>query len=154
MSGNAIGVSGKPEGHEMNVEEVYRFMNQQSLAVLATAGENGQPEAALMGFAVTPELEIIFDTVNSSRKYPNLKKNPRVAWVIGCITEVTVQYEGIAEELVGDDLAKYKKTYFAKFTDGPVRQNWPGITYFVVRPKWVRYCDYNPEVRRIEEKEF
>ncbi|HYA62395.1 MAG TPA: pyridoxamine 5'-phosphate oxidase family protein [Candidatus Sulfotelmatobacter sp.] len=135
----------------MNVDEVFQFMNCERLAVLATAGENGQPEAALMGFAVTPELEIIFDTVRSSRKYPNLKKNPRVAWVIGCTTEVTVQYEGIAEELEGEELARYKKPYFAKFPDGPERQNWPGITYFVVRPKWVRYCDYNPATRRIEE---
>jgi len=136
----------------MNVSEVFEFMNRESLAVLATVGENGQPEAALMGFAVTPELEIIFDTVKSSRKYPNLKKNPRVAWVVGCTTEVTVQYEGIAEELEGGELAKYQKTYFAKFPDGPARQSWPGITYFVVRPKWVRYCDYNPGTRRIEEK--
>ena len=135
----------------MNVDEVFQFMNSEHLAVLATTGENGQPEAALMGFAVTPELEIIFDTVRSSRKYPNLKKNPRVAWVIGCTTEVTVQYEGIAEELEGEELARYKKPYFAKFPDGPERQNWPGITYFVVRRKWVRYCDYNRATRRIEE---
>jgi general stress protein 26 len=139
---------------QMNVEEVFHFMNGESLAVLATASEDGRPEAALMGFAVTPDLEIIFDTVKSSRKYPNLKKNPVVAWVIGCTTEVTVQYEGLAEELRGEELAKYKKTYFAKFTDGPARESWPGITYFVVRPKWVRYCDYDPKKRRIEEKEF
>lgn len=138
----------------MNVDEVYEFMKRESLAVLATVSEFGQPEAALMGFAVTPELEIIFDTVRSSRKYPNLKQNPRVAWVIGCTTEVTVQYEGIAEELQGEELAKYQKTYFAKFTDGPARMSWPGITYFVVRPKWVRYCDYNPGTRRIEERKF
>ena len=69
-------------------------------------------------------------------------------------TEITVQYEGIAEELEGIELAKYKKIYFAEFTDGPVRESWPGITYFVVRPKWVRYCDYNPAKRRIEEKTF
>jgi len=138
----------------MNVEEVFEFMNRESLAVLATVGENGHPEAALMGFAVTPELEIIFDTVKSSRKYPNLKKNARVAWVIGCTTEVTVQYEGIAEELEGEELANYQKTYFAKFADGRARLSWPGITYFVVRPKWVRYCDYNPGTRRIEEKRF
>lgn len=138
----------------MNVDEVFQFMNHESLAVLATVGENEQPEAALMGFAVTPALEIIFDTVKSSRKYPNLKKNPRVAWVIGCTTEVTVQYEGIAEELGGDELVKYKRPYFAKFPEGPARESWPGITYFVVRPKWVRYCDYNPGTRRIEEKTF
>ena len=138
----------------MNVEEVFQFMNGESLAVLASATENGQPEAALMRFAVTPGLEIIFDTVKSSRKYPNLKKNPRVAWVIGCTTEVTVQYEGLAQELEGKELAKYQKTYFAKFTDGPARLTWPAITYFVVHPKWVRYCDYNPGTRRIEEKKF
>lgn len=46
----------------MDVEEVFQFLNRESLAVLATVGDNGQPQAALMGFAVTRELEIIFDT--------------------------------------------------------------------------------------------
>ena len=138
----------------MNLNEAYEFMKKESLAVLATASEDGHPEAALMGFAVTAQLEIIFDTVKSSRKYPNLKRNPRVAWVVGCTTEITVQYEGMAEELEGEELAKYKKIYFAKFPDGPARESWPGITYFVVRPEWVRYCDYDPKKRRIEEREF
>ena len=138
----------------MDIEEVYRFMSGERFAVLSTLGPDEQPEAALVGFAVTPELELIFDTVKESRKYPNLKKNPRMAWVIGCTTEVSVQYEGVAEELEGGDLAKYKKTYFAKFLDGPARESWPGITYFVVRPKWVRFCDYNPPTRRIEEMRF
>jgi uncharacterized pyridoxamine 5'-phosphate oxidase family protein len=137
----------------MNVEEVYRFMKQERLGVLATSSADGQPEAALMGFAVTPELEIVFDTLRTSRKYPHMKANPRVAWVVGCTTEVTVQYEGVADELEGEELTKYQKIYFAKFTDGQQRLSWPGITYFVVRPKWVRYCDYNPEKRRIEEKQ-
>ena len=138
----------------MNVQEVFAFLEKEQLGVLSTARKDGRPEAALMGFAATPELEIIFDTVKSSRKYPILKENPRVAWVIGCTTEITVQYEGLAEELVGEELEKYKKIYFQKFTDGPARESWPGITYFVVRPKWVRYCDYNPAARRIEEREF
>jgi uncharacterized pyridoxamine 5'-phosphate oxidase family protein len=138
----------------MNLREVYRFMDGERLGVLTTATNSGRPQAALMGFAVTPELEIIFDTVRSSRKYPNLKENPRCAWVVGCTTEVSVQYEGEAEELEGATLAKYKPIYFRKFTDGPVRENWAGMTYFVVRPKWVRYCDYNPGTRRIEEQQF
>ena len=129
-------------------------MESERLGVLSTARPDGRPEAALMGFAATPELEIIFDTVKSSRKYPILKENPRVAWVIGCATEITVQYEGEAEELEDEELAKYKKIYFRKFTDGPARESWPGITYFVTRPKWVRYCDYSPAARRIEEQEF
>ena len=136
------------------MNEVFRFLNGEKFGVLATVAEDGRPEAALMGVAPTPELELIFDTVKSSRKYPNIKRDPRVAFVIGCSTEVTVQFEGIAEELVGQSLAKYKEIYFAKFTDGPARGNWPGLTYFVVRPKWIRYCDYNPPTRRIEEQKF
>lgn len=138
----------------MNLQEVFQFMDNEKLGVLTTATNSGQPESALMGFAVTPELEIIFDTVRSSRKYPNLKANPRVAWVVGCTTEVTVQYEGEAEELEGAALAKYKPIYFQKFPDGRARENWAGMTYFVVRPKWVRYCDYNPGSRRIDEHRF
>jgi general stress protein 26 len=129
-------------------------MNSERLGVLTTATISGQPQAALMGFAITAELEIIFDTVRSSRKYPNLKSNARVAWVVGCTTEVTVQYEGEAEELEGEALAKYKSIYFQKFPDGPTRENWAGMTYFVVRPKWVRYCDYSPASRQIEEQRF
>lgn len=136
----------------MNKEEVYRFMDAERLAVLATVSEGGQPEAALMGMAVTPELEIVFDTLRSSRKYPNLKRNPRVAWVIGCLSEISVQYEGVAEELAGEALTHYQQTYFARFPNGPERQSWPGITYFVVRPSWIRYCDYRQRPPRIEEQ--
>jgi uncharacterized pyridoxamine 5'-phosphate oxidase family protein len=138
----------------MNVKEVYEFMIKERLAVLSTVTDSGQPQAALMGMAVRPPLKIIFDTVKSSRKYPNLKKNPRVAWVLGCTTEVSVQYEGLADELAGEELSKYKKIYFAAFPDGPVRKSWLGSTYFVVRPTWVRYCDYNPDSRRIEAQKF
>jgi uncharacterized pyridoxamine 5'-phosphate oxidase family protein len=77
----------------MNLQEVFRFMDSERYGVLTTATNSGQPEAALVGFAVTPDLEVIFDTVRSSRKYPNLKENPRVAFVAGCTTEITVQYE-------------------------------------------------------------
>lgn len=138
----------------MNIEEVYEFIHSQRLGVLATTDPVGRAEAALMGYAVTPELEIIFDTVKTSRKYPNLKASGRVAWVFGCTSEITVQYEGIARELEGEELAKYKATYFATFPDGPARESWPEITYFAVKPKWVRYCDYNPGRRRIEEMKF
>lgn len=138
----------------MNLKDVYEFMEGERLGVLATVSEDGTPEAALMGIAATPQLELIFDTLNSTRKYANIQKNPRVAFVIGCSSEISVQYEGIAAELSGDHLAKYKAIYFAKFTDGPARENWLGMTYFVVRPRWVRYSDYNPASRRIEEQRF
>jgi hypothetical protein len=58
----------------------------------------------LIGIAVTAELEIVFDTVKSSRKYGNLATNPAATFVVGCTSETTLQYEGVASEPLGDDL--------------------------------------------------
>jgi hypothetical protein len=44
-----------------------------------------------VGIAVSRKLEIIFDTVNSSRKYDNLPANQAASFVIGWEGEVTVQ---------------------------------------------------------------
>jgi hypothetical protein len=67
------------------------------------------------------------------------------------IGEITVQFEGIAEET---DLDIYKEAYFRKLPDGRDRLSWAGITYFVVRPKWIRYSDFHARPPRIEEFSF
>jgi len=107
-----------------------------------------------MGIAVTAELEVVFDTLKTSRKYQNLTLNPRVAFVIGWESETTVQYEGQAEELHGPELQHYKEVYFRKWPDGRERENWPNICYFRVRPTWIRYSDFNKDTYRIIETPF
>src|SRR4051794_17646316 len=125
-------------------------MAQCRLGVLGTICDAGSPQAALVGIAITPQLEIIFDTVKSSRKYPNLIARPACSFVIGWAGEQTVQYEGEAEELKTPGLERYQKTYFKVWPDGPERMTWPGIVYFVVRPTWIRYSDFdkNPPLIR------
>jgi len=138
-----------PIGTAEELRTALQYAAGQRLAVLSTVSPSNQSQSALMGVAVTSDFEIVFDTVKTSRKYANLRVNPRVSLVIGCTSEITLQYEGVATELSGDELAKYLPLYFAAFPDGPDRQNWPGMTYFVVRPKWLRYCDYGqPRVIR------
>lgn len=136
----------------MTKEELWGMIDGQKLAVLATASLEGTPEAALMGIALSPDFEIVFDTVRTSRKYPNLKANPRVAMVIGTTNETTVQYEGEAEELTGARLARFQEIYFAKWPDGPERMKWPNIVYFAVHPTWIRYG--NVATREVSEFVF
>jgi hypothetical protein len=138
-----------PIGTAEELRTALQYAGGQRLAVLSTVSPSNQSQSALMGVAVTPDFEIVFDTVKTSRKYANLRVNSRVSLVIGCTSEITLQYEGVASDLSGDELAKYLPIYFAAFPDGPDRQSWPGMTYFVVRPKWLRYCDYGqPRVIR------
>ncbi len=138
----------------MTLTELQGFLAQQNLAVLATVTPDGESQSALVGIAVTPSLEIIFDTVQSSRKYGNLLAHPAASLVIGWDGEITVQYQGVAVQPTGEELARYQEIYFAKWPECRTHQSWPGITYFVVRPKWIRYSDFNLRPPQIEEFTF
>lgn len=70
---------------------VYQFIKQNSLGVVSTINMANQPESALIGIAVSINLEIIFDTVKTSRKYNNLVNTPNVSLVIGWDNETTLQ---------------------------------------------------------------
>jgi pyridoxine/pyridoxamine 5'-phosphate oxidase len=116
---------------------------------VSSIGPDGEPQSALVGIAVSPQLDIVFDTVKTSRKYPNLKADPRIALVTGWEGEQTVQYEGVAVEPEDRELLRAKAIYFAAWPNGVERQKWPGIAYFLIRPRWIRYSDFDSG--RVEE---
>ena len=127
----------------MSEADLYKFLMQCKLGVLATLGETNVPQSALVGIAVTEDLDIVFDTVKTSRKYPNLIARPACSFVIGWTGEETVQFEGIADELAGGELQRYQHTYFNVWPECRGHMSWPGITYFVVRPRWIRYSNFD-----------
>ena len=135
----------------MTRQQLYEFIQRHKLGVLATISENRLPEAAVVGIAVTTELELVFDTLGKSRKSQNLRRNRQIAFVVGWDEEITVQYEGEADEPQGGELDRCKQVYFANWPDGVARQWWPDITYFRVRPKWIRYSDFNKTPVEVEE---
>jgi hypothetical protein len=51
---------------------------------------------------------------------------------------------------VGAELERLKELYLARFPDGRERAAWPGITYFRVRPAWLRYSDFSGSAPLIE----
>jgi hypothetical protein len=129
-------------------------MTQFRYGVVSSISAGGTPQSALVGVATTPELEVVFDTVKSSRKYPNLVARPSRSFVVGWGGEQTVQLEGVAFEPEGAELRRYQGVYFAAWPDGPARMAWPGITYFVVRPRWVRFSDFDQSPPVIVEIAF
>jgi pyridoxine/pyridoxamine 5'-phosphate oxidase len=138
----------------MRESDLYHFIAQGKLGVLSSVAPSGAPQSALVGIAVTEDLQIVFDTVKTSRKYGNLKARPACSFVFGWTGEQTVQYEGIAEELGGTELRRYQEVYFQTWPDGPARSQWPGIVYFLVKPKWIRYSDFDKNPPLILEFTF
>ena len=126
----------------MERSEIFAYLHAQRLGVLGTLSTSLEPQGALVGYAVTLELEILFDTLRTTRKYHNMMANPRASFTVGNADERTVQYEGIAEELTGENVQRFQPVYFATWPDGVARQQWPDITWFVIRPRWIRFTDY------------
>jgi general stress protein 26 len=136
----------------MQIEQLHSFIHARKLGVISTTSPSGNPQSALVGIAVSPQLHIVFDTVKSSRKYANLKADPRISLVVGWDAETTVQYEGIATEPDGEALLQAQNIYFQTWPDGRERRQWPGITWFSITPRWIRYSDF--DTGQIEEMNF
>ena len=141
----------------MEKTDVLQFMQTHSLAVQASVSRTNCPQAAVVGFVVTDDFEIVFDTLDTTRKVVNLRQNPSCAFVVGGLTEGderTVQYEGTADEPTGDELYRLKELYFARFPDGRERQHWPGLVHIRVKPHWIRFSDWNQAPPLIVDFEF
>jgi hypothetical protein len=129
-------------------------MRQELYGVEASVSDRGAPQAAIVGVVVSDRLEVFFDTLDSSRKTSNLRRHPVAALVLGPAaagSARTVQLEGPADEPNGVDLDRLLELYFARFPDGRERQRWPGITYWRVRPTWIRYSDFSVDPPLVAE---
>ncbi len=136
----------------MTRSDLIQFMRGHRWAVQTSVSQSSAPQAALVGMVVTDDLEVFFDTLDVTRKISNLRRNPKIAFVIGGWNdgdERTVQYEGVADEPGGLELERLKAVYFGRFPDGRQRESWPGLVYVRARPTWIRYSDFNrtpPEI--------
>jgi nitroimidazol reductase NimA-like FMN-containing flavoprotein (pyridoxamine 5'-phosphate oxidase superfamily) len=94
----------------------------QKLAVLATYGD-GRPYINLVAFASSADLKhLLFTTNRNTRKYRNLKENPKVAVLIDNRANRTSDFHratavtaiGKARESTGSARKRLGKTYLAK----------------------------------------
>lgn len=140
-------------------ETILRFLKSHSMATIATIQPGSlQPESALIAFAETDKLEIIFESFVNTRKWQNLQHNSRVALVIGWDTKhhITLQYEGQASLISSAKQEHYTQVFLSK--DTPCTEAFlrdPRVRLFKVAPSWLRYSDYTGRgVPKIIEKKF
>ncbi len=130
--------------------EAAAILRGHRYAALSTVSAEGRPQSAVVGIALTPDFEILFDTLASTRKYANLRANPAAALLVWT-SEATLQLEGEARELSGGELEDLRPVYFEAFPDGRERAAWPGITWFALRARWLRISDFSVDPPRIQE---
>ena len=120
-------------------------MRRHKLAVAATCGAHGGPQSALVGVGTTQALEVVFETLSTTRKHANLQRDPRIAVTFSGPDEQTLQYEGavlpVSVTSAEDDV--YREAYYDAWPEGRQRLNWPNLVYWRVTPRWARYSDYS-----------
>jgi len=123
------------------IKKVYDFIKIHDLAVISTVTKDFLPESAVIGFSEKENLELVFGTFRTSRKYQNILSNPRVALAIGWEKGKTVQYEGTAEEISEADLAEELRLHLAKLPSAAKYISKSEQIYIKIKPKWLRYSD-------------
>jgi hypothetical protein len=130
-------------------------MDGNRLMVVATQWQ-GKPQSALVAFSRKEEFELIFGTFVETRKYRNLIADPCVAVVIGWNDDqITVQYEGIASLVSGEERDQCVAIHLAKLPEAHIYSTMENERYFKICPTWIRYSDLSlPDQEKIFELSF
>ena len=134
--------------------DLLAFLRSHRYAVQSSVHPEGGPQSAVVGIAVSDDFEIVFDTLENSRKAQSLREHPEISFVFADLTgkdERTVQCEGVVDQSTSADLDRLIDLYLEVFPAGRERQKWPGLIYVTTRPTWLRYCDYNQNPPQIIE---
>lgn len=137
-------------------KNIFKFFADHQLGVVSTNSiDRNSPESAVVGFANTPDLEIVFGTMNTTRKYNNILNNPHVSLVIGWSSERgTVQYEGKARELKKEETEFYMDLLIKKRVENKKYVHSENQRFFLVKPTWIRFVDNSRDPHEVFEVKF
>ncbi|MEO6761422.1 MAG: pyridoxamine 5'-phosphate oxidase family protein [Candidatus Saccharimonadales bacterium] len=138
----------------MNKAMLREFMDARHNMVLSTVDGEGRSESAVVGFGATNKLQLVFGTAGSTRKAQNIATNKDVSVVIGWDNQGTIQYEGTARLLGGNDVDVYAEFYFLKNEGARAYKDAPNESYFLIEPRWLRFTDTTRHPWEISEIEF
>ena len=137
------------------IQKIQDFLKNRDpqLCVLATSSLTGIPQCAVMGYAVTDDLNLILSTDKTSRKVVNIKTNPQVALVFGWLfTELNVQIQGEARLIEsGQELKTCEEIYFASHPESVEFKGLPETIFIKIKPLWLRLSDYSVDPPWIQE---
>ena len=128
--------------HDEQMTVALDFISAHRMAVVATTAAGGEPECALVAYASNGS-RLVIGTDSTTRKYENLVRNGRIAVVIGMEAPRTLQYEGDATELSGENARQLAALLLAKHPETAPFVACPTARTFLIMPRWLRFSDYS-----------
>ena len=122
--------------------DLVEYVRAQADAVVSTLGPDGEPQAAYLSITATDAGELVFDAKADSRKVANLRRDPRIAVVVGGADGTTLQVEGTADFPAGPDLARCAHAYLTAFPQFADSLQSDAVVVIRVTVDWARFGDY------------
>ncbi len=135
-------------------QTVKDYFQAQELAVVTTLNTAGLPQSALVGVSKHDKYKLVFATQEHTRKFQNLLDNSVMTVVVGLAMPATIQMEGEAKILRGDERAKYEPEHLIQRPGSKSFSNLPGLHYILFTPKWLRYTDITQKPELIIERKY
>ena len=139
--------------HDERLTIALDFIAVHRMAVIATCTALHEPSCALVAYAAQGA-ELIVGTDDTTRKYANLQRSPRVALVIGRDGPTTLQYEGEARELDREAARPRAALLLARHPETAPFLSHAGARTFLIAPRWLRFTDYSSPSPNIFELSF
>ena len=124
--------------------DLINYVRAQGAGVISTLGPTGEPQGAYLAITATDAGELVFDAKADSRKVANLRRDPRIAVVVGGSDGTTMQLEGTADFPNGAELARVSAAYAGAFPQFADSVGDPAIVFVRVLVNWSAYGDYRP----------
>ncbi|MFD1827896.1 pyridoxamine 5'-phosphate oxidase family protein [Mumia zhuanghuii] len=135
----------------MDREQMVAYVRARRDGVVTTVGPGGAPQAAYVELTMTARGEVVFDARAASRKVANLRRDPRVALVVGGSDGTTLQGEGEADVPTGHDRARCVEAYVADLPQYEASLSVSGIVLLRIRLTWARHADHRADPAVIED---
>ncbi|MCT2593519.1 pyridoxamine 5'-phosphate oxidase family protein [Streptomyces sp. N2-109] len=143
-------MTGHLEG-PLDRDSMVAFLSAHGDGVLSTLGPDGSPQSAYLTLAVTDRGELVFDAREVSRKVANLRRDGRVAVVVGGRDGVTLQAEGLADIPAGDERQRCADAYQDAFPQFASSLQDSAIVVVRVRIAWARLGDFRSPTAVLRE---
>ncbi|GIG19279.1 hypothetical protein Cch01nite_00030 [Cellulomonas chitinilytica] len=134
----------------MDLAGLVGYVRSRADGVVTSLGPDGQPQAAYLPLTATDGGELVLDARVTSRKVENIRRDPRVAVVVGGADGTTLQAEGHADLPEGADRDRCAAAYVDAFPQFAASLSDPGIVVVRVTLSWARLGDHR-DGARVEE---
>lgn len=127
--------------------EVYNYIKDQRVGVLAVEMDDGSPHAATVHFAYTEQPFVLyFKTSSETRKAQPLvsKRTVRASYVIGAneAEMKTLQMDGYIENVGPEEKPVFEETFHGRFPEKIKKEPDPKAVFIKFTPTWWRFTDW------------